>query len=103
MLYKGEKITSKNIKSFVSGTILYQLDRGFDILPKYKKEQVLYRLQVCKDTCLVTGECKRCGCSVPERMYIDKPYETRKCDFPDFMDKDNWKKYKMQNKIEPLC
>lgn len=99
MKYKGIEVNSNNIKSFIEGNILFQVDKKLNLLPLYKKEQVLWRMSVCKDTCMKEKKCKMCGCDVPERMYVDKPYESRKCDYPDFMKKIEWNEYKLQNNI----
>lgn len=100
MKYKGESITANKIKSFIQGHSLYQLDKRFNILSEHKKEQVFYRMFLCKDTCLKEGKCKSCGCDTPERFYIDKEYETRQCIFPDFMGKDIWEQFKKINQID---
>ncbi len=99
MKYKGEKITSDNVKSFFEGNILFYSDKLFSVLPAYKKEQVIYRAYVCKDTCLIEKKCKACGCDVPERFYVDKKYEKRKCTFQDFMSKKEWSEFKITKKI----
>ena len=38
------------------------LGERYGHLSAHKKEQVLYRLEACKDTCMPKGKCEECGC-----------------------------------------
>lgn len=83
--------------SFLEGN-LKMLGDKFNLLPEYKKEQILYRLEVCKDSCVPTGKCKECGCSLPGKMYNRSSCNLGK-KFPDLMSLDNWNKFKKEKKI----
>lgn len=99
LTHKGEKITLNKISSFFEGNLKYLYDKLIG-LEDLRREQVFYRMYSCKDTCLKRGECIKCFCDVPERFYVDKPYESRKCNFPDFMEQEEWTKYKLSNQID---
>ena len=49
------KINLQNIYSFFEGNLRMLGDR-YNRLPNYQKEQVLYRIEVCKDTCMKYGK-----------------------------------------------
>jgi len=87
----------EKVISFIEGN-LQMLGDAFNLLPKYKKEQVLYRSEICKDTCLKEGKCEVCSCSVPGKLY-----STVSCNrgekFPDLMSLDKWEQYKKDNNI----
>ena len=53
---------------FCQAYIFLFLDNVLNILPKFIKEQVLYRKTLCFD-CLEQGKCISCGCSVPAKLY----------------------------------
>ena len=91
------KITPKKILQFIEGN-LKMLGDQFDILPHHEKEQVLYRMDICKDDCVKQGYCKYCGCSVPGKMYVNQSCNGGER-FPDLMTKDAWQKYKEEHNI----
>lgn len=91
------KITPKKILQFIEGN-LKMLGDQFDILPHHEKEQVLYRMDICKDDCVTQGYCKYCGCSVPGKMYVNQSCNGGEL-FPDLMTKDVWQKYKEEHNI----
>ena len=75
------------------------LGERYGHLSAHKKEQVLYRMEACKDTCTPKGKCEECGCAVPGKLFA-----TRSCNkgkkFPDLMSMEQWEMYKKTNKIE---
>lgn len=70
----------------------------FGLFPAYKQEQVLWRLQICKDDCVKQGECQYCGCPPVKKAYVEES-----CNggdrFPDMMNEEDWEKYKKENNI----
>jgi hypothetical protein len=90
-----ELLSPKNIYHFIQGNAR-MLGDNFKMLPRYQKEQVIFRAQFCKDDCIPAGECKYCGCSVPGKLYV-----TESCNdgerFPDLMSEENWEKFKKEN------
>jgi hypothetical protein len=99
MKYKGQKITIKKIKSFLEGNAKFLLNE-FDMLPKYYKEQVIWRASICKETCLANNdECEHCGCTASKKIYVEESCNEGK-KFPDLMNKEKWEEYKKENNIE---
>jgi len=93
-----KKITSQHIFNFIEGnTRMFTDSLGFQ--PQHIKEQVAYRLLMCKDDCVKDGYCKHCQCPLPNRAYA-----TDSCNkgerFPDLMKKVEWDKYKEENGIK---
>lgn len=95
----SKEITLSNIKNFATGNARMALDQLGLLTDNHIKEQVTYRISLCKDDCLVEGKCKHCGCKVPGRLY-----STPSCNngerFPDLMDEKDWIKYKERNDIK---
>jgi hypothetical protein len=91
------KINSKNIRSFIRGYSNYIVDQ-LGYYPDYLKEQVEYRLHLCKNDCIPQDGCKYCGCD-PEK----KVYDPKSCNngdrFPDLMNEADWVKFKTENNI----
>tara|TARA_B100001287_G_scaffold276542_1_gene287804 strand:+ start:626 stop:937 length:312 start_codon:yes stop_codon:yes gene_type:complete len=92
------KITLKNIYSFFEGNLRMIGDK-FNTLPRYKKEQIMYRVNLCKDSCLPLGKCPECGCSLPGKWYASKSCNKGK-KFPDMMDKEEWVNFKFKNGLK---
>lgn len=92
------KITLSNISSFIEGNLKYYANKLFNS-PEYIKEQVYYRLNLCKDDCLIENKCKYCTC--PPRK---KSWATTSCNkgerFPDLLNKPDWEEYKKTNNIK---
>lgn len=94
----SQKITLSNIKQYIEGNSKMFLNKlGFQT--EHLQEQISYRMLQCKDDCMITKECKYCGCDVPGKMYVSKSCNNGDR-FPDLMDKENWDKYKIENNIE---
>ena len=95
---KKKEINLRNILSFIEGNTNYLMDI-FGMYPDYKKEQVLWRLSLCKDDCVKEGECQYCGCPPHKKAFVDK--SCNKGDrFPDMMGEEEWKEYKLKHKID---
>lgn len=90
-------ITPKKILQFFEGN-LKMLGDQLHLLSEHEKEQVLYRLDVCKDDCVKYGYCINCGCSVPGKLYVKESCNAGSR-FPDLMNKEDWEKYKTENNI----
>lgn len=92
-----KKITLTNISSFIEGNVKFLLD-VFDLYPLYKKEQVLWRLNICKDDCVKNKECEYCGCPPTKKAFVEHSCNNGDR-FPDMMDEETWEKYKKENSI----
>ncbi len=90
-------VTLDSMRAYFEGNIKAHLI-GIENLPIEQQEQIYYRMRICRQ-CLEEKECKQCFCELPERFFVDKPEEPRRCDFPDFMDKDKWEEYKKVNNL----
>lgn len=104
------KINLHNIKRFLQGWIryiLYQLSKtkyfkkvsetSLALLEPHKKEQFEWRLMTMKKECLKGGHCVICGCQTPQLQMSDEACEGA-C-YPDMMDVETWKQYKIDNQI----
>lgn len=96
---KLEQITLSNIKSFFQGYSRYYLDK-IKILPQYTREQVFYRIWVCKDSCIPFRKCEVCGCSAIEKSYATKSCSLEK--FPNLVSKERWEEYKKGKQIDEI-
>jgi hypothetical protein len=87
-------ITLSNVKAFLIGNARYLQFKVLHNIGENLEEQFLYRATICGKSCLIEngGECKDCGCDLPERWMVDK--DKQKCPFPKLMSKENWEKYK---------
>lgn len=91
------EIKIKDVYNFIEGNSRMFAD-SLGYQPEHVKEQVAYRLLICKDDCVIVGSCKHCGCPLPNRAY-----STESCDierFPDLMKRKDWIKYKEENGIK---
>ena len=70
----------------------------FNLIPEHQREQVLYRMDICKDDCVPQGRCIKCGCSVPGKLYVSKSCNNGER-FPDMMDEKEWNVFKQINNI----
>lgn len=96
-MQKKPQITYKNIKSYIEGnTKMFLADIGFQA--EHLKEQIAYRILICSD-CVATGNCKKCGCDLPEKLYVKESCNKGER-FPDLMSKLEWDKYKITNDIK---
>lgn len=95
----SKKITRQNIFNYIEGN-------GRSILSKlglsqpHIKEQVAYRLLVCKDDCVPNGRCSHgtCTCKLPDRAFSTA--SCNKSRFPDLMNEEDWFNYKEENGIK---
>lgn len=86
------------IKSFIEGNYLYYKDLLFSS-PEYIKEQVYYRLYLCKDDCLVRNACIYCECPPNKKSWVAQSCNEGKR-FPDIKNKPDWEKFKQENNID---
>lgn len=91
-------VTAKMVKQYLEGN-LKMLGDIFFLLPRHLREQVAWRTYICGDDCVKEGVCKYCGCSLPGKLYVKKSCNDGE-KFPDLMDEDEWKEYKLQNNIK---
>lgn len=92
------KVNLKNISKFLQG-YARKLSDSFGLLPDYKKEQVLWRMEAAKP-CTENGSCLYCGCDTPARYYSDEACEdpVKQC-YPDMMSEAEWIEYKTKHNI----
>ena len=90
------RITIKNIKAYIEGNSKMFLSKvGFQA--EHLKEQVAYRVLMCKDDCVPQGYCKECGCTLPGKHYVAESCNPER--FPDLMSAKEWEEFKKQNNI----
>jgi len=98
-------LTRKNLKAFVQGNtrLLRQKlakklgdtwGREFLELEDHLKEQVEYRMMICKETCLPEGNCRVCNCAVPGKMFASISCNEGVL-FPPLKSKEEWEKFKI--------
>lgn len=90
----SKKITLSNIYNFIEGNTRFFVK---ELQPEHIKEQIAYRMLLCNNDCAVNGECIKCGCKYPERVYTSKSCNDER--FPDFISKLNWEEYKIKKEI----
>jgi hypothetical protein len=91
-----QKITFKNIKSFLEGNSQLLLEE-LNLQPPHIQEQIAYRRLICKDDCAVADECIVCGCSFKGKTSVKESCNKER--FPDLMGNLEWIKYKQDNNI----
>lgn len=94
---KKKEITISNVLSFIEGNTKYYMD-NLNLLPNYYKEQVVWRTDKCKDTCMQNNECEYCGCPASKKVYVEESCNKGER-FPDLMAEDEWREYKKENNI----
>ena len=91
----SKEITVQNIYNFIEGnTRLFTKS----IQPEHIKQQIAYRMLLCKDDCAKEGHCIKCGCDYPGRVYTTESCNTDR--FPDFMSRIDWEEFKKDKNIE---
>lgn len=93
------KMSLRNIGRFLKGYLSY-FSESFGLLPDFKQEQVIYRMDMAKE-CVDNKSCLYCGCDTPAKFYSDEGCEdpVRKC-YPDMMDKTTWTKFKEEKGLD---
>ncbi|MGO1819345.1 MAG: hypothetical protein ACTH0S_06640 [Senegalia sp. (in: firmicutes)] len=95
---KKKEINIKNIKSFIEGNTNYLKDK-MHLLPKYYKEQVVWRASICKESCIENeNSCEHCGCEAGKKIYVEESCNNGE-KFPDLMSEEDWEEYKKENDI----
>jgi len=95
---KKPEISLKNILSYTEGNLKFIFDK-FGLFPQHKKEQVLWRLYKCKDTCIPDGACQYCGCKPHRKAFVNKSCNNEEI-FPDMLNEQQWEEYKKIHKID---
>ena len=93
----SKNITLANINNYINGNGRFILNK-FNLIPDFIKEQVSYRLLVCKDDCGKMGKCKVCTCPLPNRAFSTTTCNAER--FPDLMSEKDWELYKINNEIK---
>ena len=92
-----QKITVKNIKSFLEGNIQLGLEQLY-LQPEHIQEQIAYRRLLCKDDCAIQNKCIICGCDFKGKTSVKESCNPDR--FPDLMSNLEWIKYKKSNDIK---
>ena len=92
-----QKITFKNIKSFLEGNSQLLLEE-LRLQPEHIKEQITYRRLLCKDDCAVDNKCIKCGCDFKGKSSVSISCNPDR--FPDLMSKKEWEEFKIEKEIE---
>ena len=91
----SKEITLNNIYNFIEGnTRLFTKS----IQPEHIKQQIAYRMLLCKDDCAKEDHCIKCGCDYPGRIYTTESCNTDR--FPDFMSRIDWEEFKKDNNVK---
>lgn len=90
-------ISNKALESFLGSDF-----KEYIGLPKYKQEQIIWRLWKLHfhsqgRECLKTNECP-CSCKTSEVVLSDPPCD-KEC-FPEMMSKDDWEFFKTKNRFQ---
>ena len=88
------KITPENIKGFLQGWFRYSL---LDVLPNHIREQIVYRVGLMSEECLINGECP-CECSIPA-----KQMENRSCEnncYGEMLTSEEWESLRGLSMVE---
>jgi len=93
-----QKITIKNIKSYLEGNTQRVLEE-LNLQPEHIQEQIAYRRLLCKDDCAVQNKCIKCGCDFKGKTSVQESCNKGER-FPDLMSKLEWDKYKETNDIK---
>lgn len=91
-------ITLGNVSNFIEGYSKWFLDKH-RLLPKHKKEQILWRASQCPPECSKNNTCIHCGCDYPAKLYVNKSCNKTK-QLPDLMSENDWNNYKQKLKNE---
>ncbi len=91
------KITLSNVRSFIRGHANMYLDK-LGRYPEHKQEQILYRLSLCVKDCVPANACKYCSCPPKKKVY-DPVSCNKGARFPDMLNEEDWKTYKVKHKI----
>jgi len=91
------EITFRNILQYFEGNTKQILDK-FNLLSPHLKEQVSWRLNICKLDCVQNGKCVYCSCSLPGKAFTVKSCNKGER-FPDLMSAEDWDKYKTTHKL----
>ena len=84
------------IRDYLQGTILQWLyDNHRKYIPKYIVEQYHYRLNIMNRSCLMNGQCIKCGCSTPALQFAFISCEGN-C-YPKLMNPYKWYKFKKEH------
>ena len=91
----SKEITVQNIYNFIEGnTRLFTKS----IQPEHIKQQIAYRMLLCKDDCAKEGHCIKCGCDYPGRVYTSESCNLDR--FPNLMSRIEWEEFKIKNEIK---
>jgi hypothetical protein len=91
-----------NIKNFASGYWnKLRDDSHFMSLQPHVKEQVLYRMNLCRE-CYVNGSCLECGCKTPEMFYAVAKVDSKER-WGKMLSAKEWEEFKINNELNALA
>ena len=90
-------VSLKEIKSFIEGNYKFYKDK-FGRTEPFIKEQVQYRLYLCKNDCLIKNKCVYCNCPPRKKSFVRESCNKGER-FPDLMGKKEWEEFKRKNEI----
>lgn len=93
----SSSVTPKNVRDYIVGNFNYFKNKVFPS-PPYIKEQIAYRLFLCKDDCVPNRACKYCGCPPKKKVWL-KDSCNKNERFGPLLDKEEWTKFKKENNI----
>lgn len=82
----------KNISNYIEGNSKYFYDKLIG-LPQHTREEIVWRLEQCKDDCVKTGKCKFCGCTTKGKVFVKESCNKGER-FPDLRTKEEWEEFK---------
>lgn len=72
-------------------------------IPKHIKEQIIWRrgqVAILSPECWKQGHCIQCGCEIVPKTTADMGCENEPFCYPEMMDKQAWKQFKLKNDIK---
>lgn len=92
-----QRITLKNIKSFIEGYTYSFLLKFYQKYLTHIFEQVDYRKKLVEEKspeCIYNGQCKHCTCKTPELFFATKGCSNNPPCYPEMASKDEWTQFK---------
>lgn len=84
------------VKEYIEGNVKYYKDKFFNSAD-FIKEQIYFRLNECKDDCLIENKCRNCTCPPRKKVWVSNSCNPNR--FPDLMNKPDWEAYKEEHNI----
>lgn len=95
-------INTTNIKAFIMGYIRSWAVKLYNKYFKWVEERKQYRQEEVEKKspeCIANGQCKHCGCTIPELFYADKGCSNTPPCYAAINSKEEWIDYKISNNL----